>query len=238
MHLWDSLLLCGSGMVICIGVAIVIELRDTLLSHDFEQCILLFTDTPDVDIQRIVDTARTVFDQTMPSMYARTHSRPDNEPPLEGYTVPSIDMLKRQLVPFISVQDFMELYPENDEIGRLSDSNRVASRQGIRRKKARVLAVDIREASDFAIGHLEVDTVSLPFDEVFDGHTLGQEHLTLLETWRGKHIVIINARSSTSPKFAEALLKLKFPRVVILTGGASALRVQGLLTRTGAVGDE
>ena len=80
MAIWDSLILCGSGMVICIGVAILIEIREILLSFSFEKCILFFSDAPDVDLERVIVTARRIFDTTKPSMYARQFSRADNEP--------------------------------------------------------------------------------------------------------------------------------------------------------------
>lgn len=66
--------------MICIGVAILIEIRDTLLSFSFEKCILFFSDAPDVDLERVIVTARRIFDTTKPSMYARQFSRADNEP--------------------------------------------------------------------------------------------------------------------------------------------------------------
>ena len=46
MHLWDTLLLGNSSLPLCIGVAILQQLRDRLLSFGFNECILLFSDMP------------------------------------------------------------------------------------------------------------------------------------------------------------------------------------------------
>ena len=45
-HLWDTLLLGNSSYPLCIGVAILEQLRDQLLSFGFNECILLFSDMP------------------------------------------------------------------------------------------------------------------------------------------------------------------------------------------------
>ncbi|ETE58473.1 TBC domain-containing protein kinase-like protein, partial [Ophiophagus hannah] len=45
-HLWDTLLLGNSSFPFCIGVAILQQLRDRLLSNGFNECILLFSDLP------------------------------------------------------------------------------------------------------------------------------------------------------------------------------------------------
>jgi TBC domain-containing protein kinase-like protein len=46
VHLWDTLLLGNSSFPLCIGVAILEQLRDRLLSFGFNECILLFSDMP------------------------------------------------------------------------------------------------------------------------------------------------------------------------------------------------
>ena len=45
-HLWDMLLLGNSSFPLCIGVAILRQLRDQLLKFGFNECILLFSDMP------------------------------------------------------------------------------------------------------------------------------------------------------------------------------------------------
>ena len=52
-HLWDSLLLGNSSYPLCIGVAILEQLRDQLLSFGFNECILLFSDMPGTCLNRM-----------------------------------------------------------------------------------------------------------------------------------------------------------------------------------------
>ena len=46
VHLWDTLLLGNSSFPLCIGVAILQQLRDRLLTFGFNECILMFSDMP------------------------------------------------------------------------------------------------------------------------------------------------------------------------------------------------
>jgi len=48
-HLWDMLLLGNSSFPLCIGVAILRQLRDQLLKFGFNECILLFSDMPGME---------------------------------------------------------------------------------------------------------------------------------------------------------------------------------------------
>lgn len=45
-HLWDKLLLGDSSYPLFVGLAVLQQLRDTLLSSGFNECILLFSDLP------------------------------------------------------------------------------------------------------------------------------------------------------------------------------------------------
>ncbi|KAJ9583279.1 hypothetical protein L9F63_022375, partial [Diploptera punctata] len=45
-HLWDKLLLGDASFPLYVGLAILQQLRDTLLSSGFNECILLFSDLP------------------------------------------------------------------------------------------------------------------------------------------------------------------------------------------------
>ena len=45
-HLWDTLLLGNCAFPLCVGVAILKQVRDILKSYDFNECITLFSDMP------------------------------------------------------------------------------------------------------------------------------------------------------------------------------------------------
>ena len=53
-HLWDKLLLGNSSFPLCVALAILYQLRDRLLHAEFNDCILLFSDLPAIDIERCV----------------------------------------------------------------------------------------------------------------------------------------------------------------------------------------
>lgn len=46
LHLWDQLLLGDASFPLYVGLAILQQHRDTLLSSGFNECILLFSDLP------------------------------------------------------------------------------------------------------------------------------------------------------------------------------------------------
>lgn len=47
-HLWDVLLLGFSSFPLCIGIAILAQLKSLLLKADFNECILLFSELPGI----------------------------------------------------------------------------------------------------------------------------------------------------------------------------------------------
>lgn len=51
--LWDTLLLGHSSLPLCIGVALLRQLKDRLLEFGFNECILLFSDMPGTYLYRI-----------------------------------------------------------------------------------------------------------------------------------------------------------------------------------------
>ena len=45
-HLWDTLLLGDASFPLCVGVAILQQLKENLLTYGFNECILTFSDMP------------------------------------------------------------------------------------------------------------------------------------------------------------------------------------------------
>lgn len=234
MHIWDSLILSGPTMIILIGVAILKSIRDVLLSFNFEQCILMFSDAPDVDVESIIVDARALFNMTRPSLCARQYSGIPSELKDGNYQVPDIITLKTQICPCISIHDFMEL----TVLGDGADGSGPRQHEGIeeadKKGSGAALAIDIRSLSEYLTGTLETDHVNVPFDEAFreNSEDIKVEHLEAIRPWKGKPLIIIEKRPKNAARFAEALIKEKFPKVSILNGGASVLRVQGLLHTT------
>ncbi|KAM7291014.1 hypothetical protein ISCGN_027590, partial [Ixodes scapularis] len=136
-HLWDTLLLGRDSFPLCVGVAILQQLRSDLLSFGFNECILLFSDMPEIDIQRCVHDSIRIFCSTPQSATFRAHAKPGSQPqdPLGMSTVP-LDILKSELCPRISAQDLLGLL----ELSR---------RDGT---KVRLLVLDVRPAEEFQRG--------------------------------------------------------------------------------------
>uniref|UniRef100_A0A8C3T718 TBC domain-containing protein kinase-like protein n=1 Tax=Chelydra serpentina TaxID=8475 RepID=A0A8C3T718_CHESE len=78
-HLWDTLLLGNSSFPFCIGVAILQQLRDRLLANGFNECILLFSDLPEIDIERCVRESVNLFCWTPKSATYRQHAQPPKQ---------------------------------------------------------------------------------------------------------------------------------------------------------------
>ncbi|KAL1458025.1 hypothetical protein WDU94_008201 [Cyamophila willieti] len=72
-HLWDKLLLGDASFPLFIGVSILQQLRETLLSSGFNECILLFSDLPEVDIEQCVTDSINIYCITPRSITFRTH---------------------------------------------------------------------------------------------------------------------------------------------------------------------
>lgn len=91
-HLWDMLLLGCSSFPLCIGVAILTQLKTLLAKADFNECILLFSELPgtecgtsqsttfilflclEIDIERCVRASIDIFTLTPRSCMYREHA--------------------------------------------------------------------------------------------------------------------------------------------------------------------
>jgi len=52
-HLWDRILVRPLSLPCYVGVALLRQLRQTLLASSFNECILLFSDLPDIDVDGV-----------------------------------------------------------------------------------------------------------------------------------------------------------------------------------------
>ncbi|RWS00830.1 TBC domain-containing protein kinase-like protein, partial [Dinothrombium tinctorium] len=71
VHIWDTLLLGSESFPLYIGLAILMQLRDQLLGYTFNDCILIFSDLPEISIERCVKDAIKLFCATPKSATAR-----------------------------------------------------------------------------------------------------------------------------------------------------------------------
>ncbi|KAG9509803.1 TBC domain-containing protein kinase-like protein [Fragariocoptes setiger] len=71
LHVWDRLLLGNETFPLCIGLAILAQFRDELLSYTFNDCIVVFSDLPEIDIERCINDACHFYATTPSKLIGR-----------------------------------------------------------------------------------------------------------------------------------------------------------------------
>ncbi|KAJ8921997.1 hypothetical protein NQ315_008635 [Exocentrus adspersus] len=205
LHLWDKVLLGDSSFSLHIGLSVLTQLRDRLLSSGFNECILLFSDLPEVDIEKCVILSTGTFRSTPKSITAREHeneefSRKDKYD-ISGVT---LDELKKERCPRISANDVVDL---------------------IRNHPDKVLLVDIRNIVQFNRSSV-VGSINIPFSSVsFSENKIENvgQHSSALKNAKGKIVVVIGNEETDLELFPTFLLKCKVRRVCVLHGGFDVL---------------
>lgn len=245
-HLWDTLLLGNSSFPFCIGVAVLQQLRDRLLANGFNECILLFSDLPEIDIERCVRESINLFCWTPKSVTYRQHAQPP-KPGSDGNGVPrpssyySADYqdmpktdlsrdpirlieLKAEVSPRISAEDLIDLCELSGPTNFKMPTKKTKS------GKPKLLVVDIRNSEEFTRGHIN-GSINIPYSSAFspDGELIQCASTSLLQSFKGRVIVIVGNVVKNTANFAEHLVKLAYPRVCILDGGINKMKLTGLL---------
>ncbi|MEJ1270816.1 TBC1 domain containing kinase [Cricetulus griseus] len=201
-HLWDTLLLGNSSFPFCIGVAILQQLRDRLLANGFNECILLFSDLPEIDIERCVRESVNLFCWTPKSATYRQHAQPPKptsessavrssapyfsvdctDPPKTDLSRESITLndLKSEVSPRISAEDLIDLC-ELTVTGHFKTPTKKT-----KSSKPKLLVVDIRNS------HI-AGSINIPFIAAFtaEGELNQGPYTTMLHNFKGKVIVIV-----------------------------------------------
>ncbi|XP_077518932.1 TBC domain-containing protein kinase-like protein isoform X1 [Amblyomma americanum] len=211
-HLWDTLLLGRDSFPLCVGVAILQQLRTDLLSFGFNECILLFSDMPEIDIQRCVQDSIRIFCSTPQSSTFRAHARPGSQPqdPL-GMSPVALEELKAELCPRISAHDLL---------GVLEMSRRDSS-------KLHLLVVDVRPPDEYQRGTIP-GALNVPPGSGEPGQW-GEPLQSALQG--GRMVVVAGSQKEhyTAVSAANGLVRSGQARVCLLHGGIEALRTAGLL---------
>ncbi|CAG7834345.1 unnamed protein product [Allacma fusca] len=240
-HLWDKLLLGDSSFSLCIGLAILYQLRESLLCSGFNECILLFSDMPEISIERCVKDSVDIYCSTPRSTLCRKHEPPpkqrkevhrkistdsdfsSNSLPNEtrnstsdGLKMEAIPLadLKKEKCPRISGEDFLALL----------DLNKT------RFNKPKMVVVDVRNYEDYNRGAIPT-SINMPYVSSFsaDGSLIPTTEVNILNSNRGKIIAVVGNRGDSAVKFAEALLFLEFPRICVLHRGIDIFRSGNIL---------
>lgn len=64
LHIWDCLLLGDEKFPLCIGLAILNQLRNDLMNYCFNDCIVAFSDLPEIDIEKCIKDASHFYNST------------------------------------------------------------------------------------------------------------------------------------------------------------------------------
>ncbi|XP_003741635.1 TBC domain-containing protein kinase-like protein [Galendromus occidentalis] len=211
-HLWDALLLRGEAFPLCVGVAILTQLREQLLTFGFNECILTFTDMPELDIERLVKDAVDIFDSTPQSICFRSHSKR----PISGMTPLSLETLREELTPRISTDDFF--------IALSAPSSKDAS--GRTTLRERVLVLDVRPKEEYLEGCLR-GAVNIPKDVAFtpEGKLASCPEASALAAHKG-NIIVVFGNEEDRRKVANQLVHLDYRHVCILDTTVHDIRIR------------
>ena len=246
VHLWDTLLLGNSSFPLCIGVAILTQLKNSLISFGFNECILLFSDMPEINIEVCVQESIKIFCNTPKSAAYRQHARPskkktkpESRPNLSYYSRDyndqpandlsmepiSIEELRAVKCPHISAEDLIDL-------GELSGP--VQTKSPTKRKqnsKPMLLVIDVRAQEEFNKGTIP-DSINIPFQSAFcpEGQLNPCQAVTTLNAHLQQVKVVVGGRNRHAMNFANELVRLGYKRVCVLYKGIDVLRNTNILT--------
>lgn len=116
LHLWDKLLLGDSSFPLYIGLSILKRLESVLMSSGFNECILLFSDLPEQDIESCLEYSTSLYESTPKSITWRSHESPSNEE-LDEFDISELEIkdLQKEFCPRISAKDFVQLLRDKAE---------------------------------------------------------------------------------------------------------------------------
>ena len=209
-HLWDRLLLGNSSYPLCIGLAILNQLKDQLMEAQFNECILLFSDMPAVDIDAVVSSSMEIFKSTPCSLTWRQHECERGPPGPLDMTPIEIRVLK------------------TEKVGRICGAELLKLTEGSSQK---AICLDIRPAEEFKLGTLP-EAINIPADSAFTETGMLASHVGTMDGARrkGKIIAVVGTCKDTAHlEFAERLLQLQYPRLLTLHGGVEVFRSAGVL---------
>ncbi|XP_074604757.1 TBC domain-containing protein kinase-like protein isoform X2 [Brevipalpus obovatus] len=102
LHVWDTLLLGDESFPLAIGLSLLIQLRDQLLGYSFNDCILISSDLPEINVELCVRDAIKLLNSTPPSAIKRG-------------IFPLKDLLT-EICPRIEFEDLVDLYESGERV--------------------------------------------------------------------------------------------------------------------------
>ncbi|CRK96501.1 CLUMA_CG009868, isoform A [Clunio marinus] len=202
LHLWDKLILGDSSYPLFIGIAILKQLKGTLLESGFNECILLFSDLPDIVMETCVTDSQKMYEKTPKSVCHRKHVLRTEEP--EVFDINSVELsdIQREISSRISANDLVHL---------------------LKNKPNDVIVFDLRPQNEFKRWHID-GSLNLPFTNLM----LSDRRLEALTIERNnlnnKVVVVISVSHENACLFAEFLVDCDVQMVCILHNSINTLR--------------
>uniref|UniRef100_A0A914UHY9 TBC domain-containing protein kinase-like protein n=1 Tax=Plectus sambesii TaxID=2011161 RepID=A0A914UHY9_9BILA len=223
-HFWDAMLLGDSSFPLYFGVAILQDLRDRLLHYGFNECILMFSDLPDIDIERCVSESKRLYDMTPRSCTHRQHA-----PPLVDASSPWSKKNTASLTTMMPL-DVTEL--KSYSCPRLSADDLMMLSRGSGTPFSTVLPLDVRPSEEFNRGAIP-GSVNIPFVSSTSPFEVpsGAAGDALLRAKNSSVICVVGgSRMAQAKTFAQKLVEAGFVGVCVLDKGVDVLKHTSLLT--------
>ncbi len=221
------MLLGSSSFPLCIGVAILKQLRNLLLNSDFNECILLFSELPEINIAKCVTDSIDMFCWTPNSCLYREHSLSTSSKEIlvqdHDLEMSHVDLyiMKAELCPRISGSDVVKLYEA---------------------KSSKLILIDIRPASEFSQSFI-IQSKNIPYENInfiklfqysqnqlINSNINDNDSTSMLINYlqQNKHLLKIIASSSCKinnvVELSNTLVRLKFSKICILHNGVECLK--------------
>ena len=219
-HLWDTLLLGNSSYPLCVGMAILLQLRAQLMESQFNECILLFSEMPAVDMDGVVSHSKLIFESIPPSLTFRAHDElapklkrvEEEKVDLDAKPLP-VSVLRQEKVARISAKDLIDLIDMRKE----------------KYSSPKVFIIDVRSRDEFKVGSLP-GAQNIPAHLFIDSNSVFPDQGLDTARIKGRIIAVVGRKEEEGMyKVAEVLLKNNISRVVTVHGGIEVFRRADIL---------
>lgn len=227
--IWDLVLVGRDGLPQFFALAMMKQLRTLLLPLDFNQCIMLFSNLPEIDIDLCLEDAMAMLRITPGSVAV---SKFDDDVAVSTDTAATaggangasldLDFIAAPLAPAPprldeTVDRWWEVRPPLDELRaeitpRISLHDLLSESQ----REGGAVVFDVRQKEQF-------QAVRFPGSFHFNILKLDDAAVANLERARGRPLVVVSGRGDDGYRFAGKLVQMGFPYVSVLHGGFDIL---------------
>ncbi|XP_003377447.1 putative TBC domain protein [Trichinella spiralis] len=223
-HVWDVLLLGGNAFPLCIGAAVLCDMEDRLLHCEFNECIILFSDVPEINVENCLKKALEIY-QLAPKtlLYQRRLSAVF----VNGKSNCRLDPFSFTL----QVGTQLGLHLEEVDSDSVAPCPEICAEEMLflsERKKNDVnnslIIVDIRDKEDF--DHYSIPgSINIPYNSAFeDGNFLLP---SMLKNLLNKHyymtVIVGSGYDLKARQFTLLLVGLNYSRICLLHRGIEVL---------------